>query len=416
MNDDDNLALPPQDATAVAGSGRSAGSTEGWIPPPPRGRPHIPWDLYQTLMKACHRQPLPPRKDSLLPYLVIRAVPGDRGGRPLSSGTIWWESPDIFVLPNQAAATAPDLPPNPNGQLTYDGSPNTIYAHIWNLGRGPVVNARVEFYWRSSFDLSPPTFIGLTHVTLGARSSPSCHAVVHCPVDFVIGPNGVALIVRVFCPFLDPLSTSELDASTNRHVAQRGITVMSGPEASAESGLSTTLHVVASQGTRRTELATVQTPPDQVPWLQLLTGQRDHGRRPPVVTPTVGITPPTAAPGQREIGLKLRGILDDALRRGLAEKRDFRPTDAPVQVTLVAKAPAMAADEALVVRIQQKDDGKLVAGYTAILLPLQAPLQQVHNNMLPWLGLPVLGYLSISHIDLVSVGWPGSAIARATRQ
>jgi hypothetical protein len=387
MNDDDNLALPLQDATVGSGSGRSGESTEsskrtltsgqsspirlgGWIPPPPSGRPHIPWDLYQILMKACHRQPLPSRKDSLLPYLVIRAVPGDRGGRPLPAGTTWWESPDIFVLPNQHAATAPDLPPNPNGQLTYgDFNPNTIYAHIWNLGRGPVINARVEFYWRYSFHFGPPTFIGQTHVTLGPRTSPSCHTVVHCPVDFVVNPNAVALIVRVFCPFLDPLATNEFDASKNRHVAQRGIAVVSGSRASAEDGLSMTLRVASGQGTRRTELATVQTPPDQVPWVQLLTGQRDHVRRLPAVTPTVGITPPTVASGHRETGLKLRGLLDDALRRGLAEKRDFRPTDAPVQVTLVAKAPAMAADEALVVRVQQKDDGKLVGGYTAILLP-----------------------------------------------
>lgn len=386
MNDDDNPALPLQDATADAGSGRLAESTEtskqtltngqssprrleGWIPPPPKGRPHIPWDLYQTLMKACHRDELPPRKDTLLPYLVIRAFPGDRGGRPLPDGTIWWESPDIFVLPNQSAATAPDLPPNPNGQLT-PNVPNTIYAHVWNLGRGPVINARVEFYWSGELPTNQVVPIGLTHVTLGPRTSPTCHTVVHCPVDFFPDPQWhVGLLVRVSCPFLDPVDPAEFDASKNRHVGLRFMLSLLSPRRDGEQGISLTLRVTASQGTRRSELVTVQPRPDQVPWIQLLTGQRDHGRRPPAVAPTVGITLPRAARGRGEAGFKLGGIIDDALGRRLAQKREFRPSAEPVQVNLVARAPDMTAEEVLIVRVQQRDDGKLVGGFTGILLP-----------------------------------------------
>jgi hypothetical protein len=185
----------------------------------------------------------------------------------------------------------------------------------------------------------------------------------------VLDPNSVALIVRVFCPFLDPLSNSEFNASKSRHIAQRGFTVLTGSQVSAAGGLSTTLRVVATQGSRRTELTTVQIPPDQVPWIQLLTGQRDHGRRSPEVAPTVGITPPTAAGGHTETGSRLRGIINDALGRGLAQQRVLEPSAESVQVNLVAKAPDMGADEALVVRVLQRDDGKLVGGYTAILLP-----------------------------------------------
>jgi hypothetical protein len=341
----------------------------GWVPRPPKGHPHIPWDLYQALMKACRRQPPPPRKDTLLPYLVIRAFPGDRGSRPLPDGPIWWESPDIFVLPNQDAATAPDLPPNPNGQLT-PNVPNTIYAHVWNLGRGPVINARVEFYWSVGLPTNQVVYIGLTHVTLGPRTSPTCHAVVHCPVDFFPDPQWhVGLLVRVSCPFLDPVGgPAEFDASKNRHVGQRFMLSLLRPGGDGEQSISLPLRVTSSQGTRRTELSAVQTPPDQVPWMQLLTGQRDHGRRLPAVTPTIGITPPTVARGPVGTGFKLRGILNDALGRELAPKRDFAPSAQPVQMTVVAKVLDMAADEALVVRVQQKDDGKLVGGYTAILL------------------------------------------------
>jgi hypothetical protein len=347
-------------------------SNHGWLPPPPKDHPHIPWDLYQALMRACHRDKPPPRKDSILPYLVIRAFPGDRGGRPLTDPEAFWESPDIFVLPNQPAATAPDLPPDPSGRLQPD-VPNTVYAHVWNLGRGPVINARVEFYWFEAMltwppQAPPPNFLGLTHVTLGPRTSQNCHAVVHCPADLVPASEGnayVGLVVRVFCPFLDPLGANGFDSSKNRHVGQLNMGIGLG----GLDQLRIPLRVVTGQGTRRTELTTVQTPPDQVPWIQLLTKQREHQRHPPAVKPVIGITAPTVPHGRRKAGFKLREISDDALSRRLAQKRDFRPPGEQVQVTLIAKAPDMAADEALVVRVHQRDDGKLVGGYTAILLP-----------------------------------------------
>jgi len=322
-------------------------------------------------MKACHHHPPPPRKDSILPYLVVRAFPGDRGGRPLTDPAVFWESPDIFVLPNQPAATAPDLPPSPHGRLEPQ-VPNTVYAHVWNLGRGPVVNARVEFYWFETTlswppDVPPPTFLGLTHVTLGPRTSQACHTVVHCPVDLVPASEGnvyVGLIVRVFCPFLDALGPNGFDSSKNRHVGQLNMFVgLGGPQ------LAIPLRVVTGRGARHTDLTVVQTPPDQVPWMQLLTRQREHRRRSPATAPVVGITAPTAARAPGKVGLKLREMLDDARRQRLAQQRAFRPSADPKQITLVARAPDMADDEALVVRVKQRDDGQVVGGYTVILMP-----------------------------------------------
>jgi hypothetical protein len=382
MDDDDRVRALLQDMLAGLQAGRSkqetstseeAGTTEQplrqgqeeWIPPPPPGHTHIPWDLYQVLMKACHRQPLPPRKDSLLPYLVIRAFPGDRGGRPLTDPSTFWESPDIFVMPNQDAATAPDLPPSPHGRLEPE-VPNTIYAHVWNLGRGPAVNARVEFYWFEAMltwppEEPPPTLLGFTYVTLGPRTSQNCHAVVRCPVDLVPASEGnayVGLIVRVFCPFLDPLGANGFESAKNRHVGQLNMGIGLGGLAQ----LRIPLRVAAGQGTRDTQLTAAQIPPDQVPWMQLLTRQREHGRRSPSVAPVVGMTPP-AASGQGEASLS--EIADESL----VQRHHFRSLTDPIQVTLIAKAPGMAADEALVVRVQQTDDGELVGGYTAILLP-----------------------------------------------
>ncbi|PYQ62073.1 MAG: hypothetical protein DMF53_13890 [Acidobacteria bacterium] len=66
--------------------------------------------------------------------------------RPLT--VPFWESPDIFVAPDMNASTAPDTPTTLGG-LAKAGVPNTLWAHVWNLGRAPVYNARVEFYWRA---------------------------------------------------------------------------------------------------------------------------------------------------------------------------------------------------------------------------------------------------------------------------
>ena len=272
-------------------------------------------------------------------------------------------------MPNQPAATAPDLPPDPYGRLKPE-VPNTIYAHVWNLGRGPAINARVEFYWFEAMltwppEAPPPTFLGFTYVTLGPRTSQNCHAVVHCPVDLVPASEGnayVGLVVRVFCPFLDRLGANGLDASKNRHVGQLNMGIGLGGLAQ----IAIPLRVAAREGTRETTLTAEQIPPDQVPWLQLLTRQRDHGRQPPSsVASVIGITPPTTASGQGEGNSSLNEIPDEALA---PERHLSLPAD-PQQVTLVAKAPGMTADEALVVRIRQTDDGELVGGYTAILLP-----------------------------------------------
>ena len=43
------------------------------------------------------------RTQTLFPYLFIRAVPGDRGKRPLWEPTPFWESCDIHLLPVEAA-------------------------------------------------------------------------------------------------------------------------------------------------------------------------------------------------------------------------------------------------------------------------------------------------------------------------
>src|SRR5262249_13092171 len=112
---------------------------------PPAGDPNeIPW--FQGKLNDIIRNgpTFGPRKDEFLPFLVVRTASGDRGKRPYN-GT-FWESPDIFVVPDQQASTALLMPPT-FGAIAKANTANTLYAHVWNLGKAPAYRVRVEFYW-----------------------------------------------------------------------------------------------------------------------------------------------------------------------------------------------------------------------------------------------------------------------------
>ena len=104
--------------------------------PPPGSPDEIPW--FRGEIDAVRRKgpTFGPRKDEFLPFLVVRATSGDRGQRPYSG--VFWESPDIFVTPNVESSTAPLRPPTTAG-IAQASVPNTVYAHVWNLGKAPAV-------------------------------------------------------------------------------------------------------------------------------------------------------------------------------------------------------------------------------------------------------------------------------------
>lgn len=355
-------------------TGTGKGDPTGKLPDPPAGVPRDPWDIIQVILKTCRGDTPPPRKDSYLPYLVVRANPADHGQRPLPNGTVFWESPDIFVMPNQPVVGAPGVPTNLGG-MAQAGAPNTIFAHVWNLGRGPAFDVRVEFYWFNptlGIEGSDANLIGFTYVTLGNRNSTKSHAVVRCPVDWIptfLNNGHECLVVRAYAPISDPLDavgSFPWSASQNRHVAQRNIAVLRGIQTQATPLV---LKVAPGHSTHDAEIVTVSVSPNDVPWMQLLTGKRNPAVKPPTIMPLVGMMPPAAALGAGSPRLNVSGLSQEALAQVLSSQYRFNRAEDPLEVTLVAKAQQIAADEAHIVRVQQSHDGQLVGGYTTILLP-----------------------------------------------
>ncbi|MDE2370795.1 MAG: hypothetical protein KGN16_17635 [Burkholderiales bacterium] len=319
------------DGSGGGGGGGQGGPRDdcgGPIPNPGRpGRPQPPStgrsDDPTPLTPGDLQHPNPPgvwggpRKDLFLPFLFLRAFPGDTGTRPVAGP--FWESPDIFIVPGVDPALAPAVPAQ-FGDTALAHQPNTLYAHVWNLGQSAAAEVVVEFYWVDpSLGVGPANahLIAQTMVSLGSRGSARAHAVVKCPVawvpDFLNGGHE-CLLVRVWDNSSDLPGAPMLDARVNRHVGQRNIHVVDTPlpalmalmaerAMAAPRGLPTPAlpslrllprrpalpgPVILRVGPLFGQPALVRAErvaPHQVAWLQLRTGQRG---RFPVAAPATG--------------------------------------------------------------------------------------------------------------------------------
>jgi hypothetical protein len=183
--------------------------------------------LLEELPKLLERQKDRGRADSFYPYLLIRSVLGDRGDRPIN--VPFWESPDIWTAQGDPATT-PAVPSDPGGVVTA-GKPNTVYAHVWNLGFAPLAGIRVEFYWfnpSTGIDGSHANLIGMARCELAGRGMPGSHKLVKCPKPWMpVMQNGghECLVVRA-SGIGDPIGGNEWQPWQNRHVAQRNVSVV----------------------------------------------------------------------------------------------------------------------------------------------------------------------------------------------
>lgn len=305
-----------------------------------------------------------PRKDLYLPFLFLRANPGDLGARPVAGP--FWESPDVFILAGVDASTAPPIPPA-LGQTGLAGQPNTLYAHVWNFGNASAPQVVVEFYWCDpTLGIGPASahLIGQSIVSLGAKGSGQSHAVVKCPESWTptyINGGHECLVVRVWDYTGDALGTPPWDASLNRHVGQRNIHVvpaggdLGAALANSVPRLDSTplvLRVGPLYG-EPAEVNVTRVAPHEMPWLQLHTGVR--GQFPAQSSPTGEplLSPATTIGGSASAG-------------GLASSHQVTGDDQ--QVALTSSDDPPAPGEAHVYRVTASQGGQVVGGYTVVRL------------------------------------------------
>jgi len=304
-----------------------------------------------------------PRDHLYMPFLFIRANAGDLGARPVVGP--FWESPDILIEPGIDPAHAPAIPTS-LGAIAKAGMDNTLYAHVWNLGQAPCPDTLVEFYWFNpalGFDAAHANLVGATWVELRARGEANSHRLVRCPVSwraqFVNGGHE-CLMVRLSQAALDPLSAPAWDASRNRHIGQRNIHVMSAAEAAAKPTLAIGVGPLfggnAAVAVQRANTGTM-------PWLHLVTMDRNRTPGTGAANGDVGLTPPTpeGAP------LPNLGAVSDPRGAGLIGDSHGVAGDGQ-QVGFHATDGNPGAGQAHVYRVTGTQNGALFGGYTVVVL------------------------------------------------
>lgn len=350
---------------------------------PPKDDPgEIPWfkgQINNTLFKG---PTFGPRKDEYLPYLLIRAASGDRGGRPLTG--VFWESPDIFVAPNLDASAAPLMPPTTGG-IAQANAPNTLYAHIWNFGKAPAYRVRVEFYWFNpslGISFADAHLIGAAWVDLANRftlypswkqvnesygqwMSQGCHAIVRCPETWVpvFENNGhECLVVRVFEPLLDSLSPTQFSAASDRHVAQRNIAVV---QAASPAAIDLGLYLGTPAAPADAEVDLSLEVPANMEWLQLFAGKKNTGFVPATGGVSAGFLAPMAAESKVPA---LSKVPSKFLRTLLKQREKLSQGCCPLKVSFHAVADDLDPHQAQVIRLRQRVNGETVGGYSVILI------------------------------------------------
>jgi hypothetical protein len=144
------------------------------------------------------------------PWLLIRSFLGDTGARPLASGTVFWESPDVWVV--SAAGINQPIP----------GQSNTVYARVSNLGRETATGVQVRFWWANpslAITEASANLIGIGYTNIQAASTVD----VQCPNPWIpVVENGghECLLAEALIPNFDPL-TAPMDPVDDRHVGQK---------------------------------------------------------------------------------------------------------------------------------------------------------------------------------------------------
>jgi hypothetical protein len=154
----------------------------------------------------------------------------------------------------------PAVPPDQGSWQTQAGQTYTLYAHVWNLGRAPILGVKVEFNVFNptfTFDPSAALFTARARVDLGPRTSSECHKLVKCPVGWtptVVNGGHECLIVRAASVGDTVGATHPFEPWGDRHVAQRNMHVIAaaagGGDAKVLQGLLGSLEKTRAKGTR----------------------------------------------------------------------------------------------------------------------------------------------------------------------
>lgn len=193
------------------------------------------------------------------PHLVCRAFQGDSGARPLAPSTIFYESPDIWVV-------APD-----GSDVPVVGVVNQAQVRVWNYGPAASYGTTVELFWCDpsiGVLLSAATQIGVQSTTL----QPGAHKILTFPWTPVFVNGGhECLVAQVYDPVSDNL-IAPFNPVADRHVAQKNLNLI--PLAA---GMQLDVHFFSANLTKRTQVSQIDVEPIVGDALRRLADERGLG-------------------------------------------------------------------------------------------------------------------------------------------
>ena len=341
--------------------------------------------LVELLPGLLKRQEDKGRAQKFQPYLLIRSVLGDRGDRPINLP--FWESPDIWTAAG-APPNAPDLPPDHGGVVTA-GQPNTVYAHVWNLGFAPLAGICVEFYWFNpslGIDGTDANLIGVARIELGGRGSPNSHRLVKCPTPWIpVMENGghECLVVRV-SGIGDAIGNNPWAPWANRHVGQRNVSVVAAAAGAGQLMTSLKRTRVANSRVELVQLDKVQGDLARVlvaSGLKVAAAAETHlvgelAMDGTVTTPAVrAITPAMRMPvhpmahGLTAVEPRVVDVARPAPPSRVAPRATATPAAPPVTRAedIAHFLPAAKRGEVQVLRVASYNGAQLIGGYTMVV-------------------------------------------------
>lgn len=152
------------------------------------------------------------------PWLLIRYTGIDLGARPIPSGDVFWESPDVWV-------ESSDPMGNPVA-----GEENFVHARVFNLGAADAAPVKVDFYWANpALGLGPGNMnlIGTEWVEVFSLTATD----VRCRkpwIPLMLNDGHECLVVNCSNHVLDPI-LHPFAPTLDRHVGQRNVHVVTAP-------------------------------------------------------------------------------------------------------------------------------------------------------------------------------------------
>ncbi len=295
------------------------------------------------------------------PWLVVRYVSGDDGSRPLSPGTVFWESPDVWTMGsmgiNQPVA----------------GEATQVFARVTNLGLADAIGATIQWVWANPTIAINPANVHPIGILTGQNIPAQNSLIFQSPTDWVpvVENNGhECLIAQAFVPVFDPLTNPDQPVN-DRHVGQKNEQLITLAQ-----GESFHFTVEAHNFTRVAEQVVVEVRRGVIP----LNLQTRFGR--PGLLPTQLLDPAVLLPFSLSAGTAApikpsaeRLAAANCLGPALATTTQQLKPGEVHRVALAGQLPPTALPgEVHVIRISQRVGQVVVGGYTLyVTLKTQKP-------------------------------------------